>query len=612
MASTPPPPAGDNNNNSGEWRQSVLQSYRNEEVREIAKVLASLEPGATASSKLMLAMRFEDTIFKAADSLADYRKKMTKRLKKLQKNYVPPAQQQTKSTETEVLLVEMRQKYGESLQYIAKNADRAIKDVSARSGTERSSQLRQHTDSAIQWGRELGVLDNIPVARVAQRLSEAQIQKIQQHLERRVENIRQYVVKHADPDLFLQETVERKDSDMPERANKMLSVNLVKRIEQLQQQTASMAGSTSNAAPADSGASSSTKFEPLTVLQESLDKAQAAVPPPTRNNSNDIPAALMHLDKMRAASTALMAYFSMEDRKTTAPRNALTKSCTVVSSGLEFVSKVAQTLPKPPRNQVTLQDAWTKVLEIPTPPEEVVTSENPEISQSALPSTGAAGSSTNPPPAKRIKRSQDGSEKYSPPVTRCRVLLRPDRKIPTSLIPALRRKRAKLVRPPLGSRGSYLILEFGTAFTLTIYFCPLLVTIRAQTPPTPRKAVPRHTPVTTQRTQGCAHWTPLYHGLTDLPTPDASSTQQQQGPLRVWGVNGTYETIGRVVEERLQDASMHATQVLRQCFRGHVKDKTAEFEVEILEASALLEFLQLARTTYMPNWQDDEDEVVVQ
>ena len=50
---------------------------------------------------------------------------------------------------------------------------------------------------------------------------------------------------------------------------------------------------------------------------------------------------------------------------------------------------------------------------------------------------------------------------------------------------------------------------------------------------------------------------------------------------------------------------MHATHILRQCFRNHVKDKTNEFEVEILEASALLEFISLARTTYMPNWQDD-------
>jgi hypothetical protein len=74
--------------------------------------------------------------------------------------------------------------------------------------------------------------------------------------------------------------------------------------------------------------------------------------------------------------------------------------------------------------------------------------------------------------------------------------------------------------------------------------------------------------------------------------------------LSVWGVSSTYESIGHVVEERLRDASTHATHVLRKCFQSHVKDKTAPFEVEILEGSALLEFLNNARMTYMPGWQD--------
>jgi hypothetical protein len=57
------------------------------EVREISNVLAALEGSAsvTPASTLMLAMRFEDQIFKSAKDLADYRKKISKRLKKLQK-----------------------------------------------------------------------------------------------------------------------------------------------------------------------------------------------------------------------------------------------------------------------------------------------------------------------------------------------------------------------------------------------------------------------------------------------------------------------------------------------------------------------------------------------
>ncbi len=101
---------------------------------------------------------------------------------------------------------------------------------------------------------------------------------------------------------------------------------------------------------------------------------------------------------------------------------------------------------------------------------------------------------------------------------------------------------------------------------------------------------------------GSASWTPLYHGLAD---------KKEQDVLTVWGVTGSYESIGHVVEERLRDASTHATHILRKCFANHVKDKTAEVDVELLEASALLEFLQLARTTYIPKWQDQEEDVVV-
>jgi hypothetical protein len=99
--------------------------------------------------------------------------------------------------------------------------------------------------------------------------------------------------------------------------------------------------------------------------------------------------------------------------------------------------------------------------------------------------------------------------------------------------------------------------------------------------------------------QGTVSWKPLSYGLT------GESTDKSKDPLlSVWGVSSTYDTIGHVVEERLRDASTHATYLLRKCFQNHVKDKTVDFEVEILEGSALLEFLKVARETYIPQWQD--------
>jgi hypothetical protein len=573
------PIANDIATDGDDWRSSVLQSYRNTEVREIAKVLAALEPGASASSKLMLAMRFEDTIFKSADSLTDYRKKLTKRLKKLQKNYVPPAVTENSNTaKQDQLLLQLRQNYGDPLRYIHKNATKAIQEIQLRLGSERASQLQQHTDSAKQWAADLGVLEtNKPPPCT---LAEAQLQKLQQHLERRVDNIRSYVVKHADPDLFLQETLERKDQQLNTRATKLLGVNLQKRVEQLQHQS----------------------MDPLKVLQQSLEKSQTPVPPPTRNNQDHVPAALLHVEKIRAASTAILSYLCTQDR-TTVPRQALSKSHTVAIQGMEFCKDVVLKM-TPAATQVQLQDAWLKILEL---PEAVldVDDDGPAASTITTPSTTTTIATTI---ATTNSSSSSGSNKkakwdHLPPVVTSRVLLTPHRKTPSNLLLALKQKRATLVRPSSGM-GTHLILEFGNAFQMMIYMCPLVVTLRAMAKEnnsnnsdgdSNSNQSSTATPTTLiNSTLGCATWTPLYTGLKEQPK------------LQVWGVEGTYESLGHVVEERLRDASMHATHVLRKCFRNSVKDKTMDFEVEILEATALLEFLHLARRTYMPQWQDDQ------
>ena len=586
MSTTPPPPDTAAAGNSGEWRNQVLQSYRNDEVKEIAKVLAELEPGATTNSKLMLAMKFEDSIFKSASSLEDYRKIIAKRLKKLKKNYKAPAADANKNKANieEQLLQELKTKYTSAIEYIALNASKAVDDIKNRLGEDQATRLQQHTDSAIQWGKDLGIIDDNghPISSSSSSsssagaistgttsasasagkatskldLSEEKLRRLQQHLEKRLENIRQYVVKHADPDLFLQETLERKDKDLPQRASNLLSINIRKRIQQIQQVE---------------------NFDGMTVLQESLDKAQTAVPLPTRNDANETRRALLQLEKVRASSQAFMAYFSIADRQQTAPRQALQKAHDIAMEGMKFCKELGDKRDSKKKVGLTLRDAWTKTLELP--------------SSEAATTTAVEGAAA---PIKKPKWD------HVQPVTKSRVLLKPKRKAPSNLLPALRRKQAKLVRPAPDGYGTHLIMEFENVFVMTIYFSPLLVTIRAiennneenDRDGTSTSSLSFTPSTTSHGGAACAPWTPLYHGLPGNRN------------LEVWGVTGTYNTIGHAVEERLRDASNHATQILRKCFRNHVKDKTLEFEIEILEASALLEFLHLARTTYMPDWQD--------
>lgn len=148
-------------------------------------------------------------------------------------------------------------------------------------------------------------------------------------------------------------------------------------------------------------------------------------------------------------------------------------------------------------------------------------------------------------------------------------------------------KEATLVRPPPHGEGSHLVLHFGKAFVMTIYFIPLVVRLTAYD-----ESLDAAEPGKGDSSSECAPWISFSRGLAE------------QEELNVWGAKGDYSTLGHVVEERLCDASAHATSVLRRVFANHTKENAPDFETEILEGTALVEFLQLARTTYMPDWED--------
>jgi hypothetical protein len=298
-----------------------------------------------------------------------------------------------------------------------------------------------------------------------------------------------------------------------------------------------------------------------TLLAESLEKAQLPTPLPTRNQNTDRESATLHLNKMRAASQAVLAFTAVPDKAAPGlPRGVLGKCHDVVMNGLDFITDVAPRLSGDSKvgDHVTLEDAWTKVLEL--PPEDGVSLEGPD--------------------PKRIKTN------HSAPVIKSRVLLTPGRKAPPSLVPALKQKHATLVRPPPDGLGSHLVMEFGDAFVMTIFLVPLTVTVRAMDPT--RKD---ESSVSMVAGGEAASWTPASSGLAG------------RSELQVLGVKGSPELLGPVVEQRLQYASARATQVLRQCFRSTLRAKN-DFEAEVLEGAALLQFVQLCRDTYMPNFQD--------
>ena len=257
---------------------------------------------------------------------------------------------------------------------------------------------------------------------------------------------------------------------------------------------------------------------------------------------------------MRAVPAAALAFLGADD-KTKIPKDVLTKLNDIANAGNKFVLEVVSNRRKNQKTpEVSLEDAWMKPLQLPGESEEV----NPGEGQK------------KPIAAQPLK-------------TRSKILFSPGRKTPPNLLPVFRMKQATLIRPLPRGEGSHLILNFGKAFVMTIYFVPLLVRLTAFDEKNAE----------TQGESECAPWTSFSHGLTE------------QDDLTVWGAKGDYATLGHVVEERLRDASAHATRVLRRLFSSHTKENSQEFETEILEGTALLEFLQLARVTYMPEWKDN-------
>jgi hypothetical protein len=235
---------------------------------------------------------------------------------------------------------------------------------------------------------------------------------------------------------------------------------------------------------------------------------------------------------------------------------------------------------------VHLQDAWLKPIVVPTKAA-AATAEDLDEATTAVAADAA--------PAPKRQRTSP-----LPVVLRTRVLLTAGRKTPSNLVQALQSKGVKLVRPPPSGAGSYVQLCFEQAFVMTIYFVPLLVTLRAYRVQPKDENDNNEEEDDYQHQWKCGSWTPLHYGLPDREELTVGGT-----------VKGTYETVGLAVEERLRDASAHATQALRTCFANNLgtnaasSGATGDFEVELLEASALLEFVQLARDTYMPHWKDE-------
>lgn len=570
------------------WRASIAQTTRSEEVRSIAQVLASLEPGATSASKTMLAMRFEDSIFTAASSFEDYRKTIRKRIKKLQKHYVNKqntegiAEDETLISERELLLErELRDKYGAQLTYIIKHGDEAIRITRQKYGDNKAESVQKNVASIKMWSACLGM--KLPNEETGPPISVdaggrmALLKKLQESLENRLANLRSYIVQIIDKDLFLEEAYLKLVDDIllkNENGGRLLRDALMK-------------------ADTDDTDFSERKMTQL------IERMNAHVPIPRRDQVGDeLRAAVARVEKFRAAVQAFYTYMGLTIEEKRQFRNSLEKCFAIVRECLtaletdhEALVKVVEEKDNDGKRVIQLEDAWNNPLQF------------SELEGDGIGTIEPNDSEDCEPESKRQKTVVETTEKAAAPmVIRSKILLTPGRNIMSSLFPALKRKRAKLIR---NGNVKFIRLEFDNAFEMSIYFVPLLVTIRAIA-----KEAALHN---SNMTEGLC-WPSLYQGLhtTDHYLGNCSTTTQEKEEknVTVLGVTGPYDTLGNIVASKLEYASAQATYVLRRCFAECTVIQSSrvlsDYEMEILEVGALIKFLRIARTTYTPDWADDE------
>ena len=213
-----------NNNDTTSWQSLVPQEQRTNEINNIAKELANLEPSATTQSKLGLASKFENKFFTSATSFADYKKKMDKRLKKLCKNYKArpstgavggvgtagagagagaggASGESIEMIEEQIILKKrkLRLEYGDRYRFIAENGKVAI---------DKYPRLTDHINRSNENAAEIGALPAELAVRVdtgkpleithrAPHQLLEHLTSLEVNLEQKLNTLREYILKYA-------------------------------------------------------------------------------------------------------------------------------------------------------------------------------------------------------------------------------------------------------------------------------------------------------------------------------------------------------------------------------------------------------------------------------
>jgi hypothetical protein len=601
-----------------DWRKNIPQSCRSEEVQNIAKVLASLEPNATTASKLMLASKFENQMFATAADFNDYRKKIAKRLKKIQKSYnattAASGEVLLEQQKDEVMQLQRRLKslYGEKLEFIVKYGRFTVKEFRDKFGEQKSKNLMDHVDQAITWAAEIGAVPEskailastglcVRIPRRSPPETLSYLGKVEIELGKRVDNIRGYCVKLAKPELFFAERMDEMEQKVLLNFDSSACRMYMESMRQALMISEGIATAVGTRDVNDLLKPSGDNVDvDLSNLKEMLENMRSVIPYP-RSKEEEKEAMLAHLNRIRVASKYLIDYSTYSPQQQTTKlqlAGSFKKVHDLVHDSIMFLKESFREERGDKGNStVILEDIWNKILDY-----------DGALNKSCA--ADAADAKDSIITTDHVTSDKAKSLNSKPLVIRSRVLFT-KRFPPKNLLDAMRRKYNVIVCGE--GQSTYLKVVYGDTFEMSMFFSPLLVRIRALPGQREDKSYKKSNFRKDIVDCNTDSWVDPTIGIKRTSLMPTLNPQQKQhvgkkrnanGDIKsehmvsIMGVSANINSMIPIIAKKLDYASAHATRCLRRCFAEHTLTSKSDFEMEISEGNAVLKFLQLARKTY--------------
>jgi hypothetical protein len=336
--------------------------------------------------------------------------------------------------------------HGDKLKLVVQYGLTTVLTLRDKYGAEKTKQIQDHIDNTIQWAAEVQAVppeqaiviqtgkpyvvpDRSPSEYVAY------MKKLTKNLETRIDNIRGYVLKHTQPDVFISERLQEVEDQMiiSDQGRELYCA-----IDTILQQESVDSSSTAGAPSTGDG---------IPEINQLLEQFKTVVPIP-RQAQEEKDACLKYLDKVRTAYQVCLAFLTLKEngrigneQTRMQVKGAMKKAHDAAIEAFNFLgeryredersqSKSKDSKSSSPdggHKKIVLEDAWNSVLEYDNSSSEVVNSESSVIE---VDGDGTSTDTSN----KRQKHLAAHQHGPYPMVMKAQMLMKPGRSLPSNIL----------------------------------------------------------------------------------------------------------------------------------------------------------------------------------